>query len=80
MKNNKQIRILFKIPEDWVDYEDPVFGLGSLLHSRLEPMLKEAVVEKAVSQMKMPEIKITPEEVKDRMLTILAERALEKDD
>ncbi len=76
---SKQIKILFQIPEDWVDYEDPLFGFGSFLRQRLDPMLRDAVVEKAVSQMKIPEIKITPEEIKDRMLTIMAEKALERE-
>ncbi len=73
---DKKIKILFEVPSKWVDYEDPLFGLGSFFSQRLEPMLRDAVVDKAVSQMEIPDIKITKEEIKDRMLTILAERAL----
>jgi len=80
MGRDKKIKILFEIPSKWVDYEDPLFGLGSFFSQRLEPMLRDAVVEKAISQMEIPEIEITKEEIKDRMLTILAERALENAD
>lgn len=72
----KKIRILFEIPEDWVDYQDPLLGLGSFIHGRFDRMLKEAVVNKAVSQMKMPKIEITDEELRGKILELMAERAL----
>jgi len=79
MSNNKPIRIMFEFPRKWIDYDSPLLGLGSFLGERLDLLLKEKVVEKLMSEMELPDIQISKEEVKDRMLTILAERALEKD-
>jgi uncharacterized NAD(P)/FAD-binding protein YdhS len=74
----KKIRVMIEIPEDWIDYDDPVFGLGHYVSDRLQPLLREAVIDKALAEMKIPKISITKEEIKDRMLTILAEKALEE--
>ena len=74
----KKIRILIEIPEKWVDYEDPVFGLGSFVSDRFEVLLKDAIVQQALKKIQLPTIKIASKEVKDKILTILAERVLEE--
>lgn len=75
----KKLKILFEVPEKWVDYESPLFGFGSILGQRLDRALRDQVVQKLTDQMILPEIRISSKEIKDRMLTILAERALDKD-
>ena len=73
----KTIKVLIEIPSKWVDFESPLGLAAFTIRERLDLLLKEKVIDKAVSQMEIPKIQITPEEVKNRMLDILAKRALE---
>jgi len=74
----KYIQVLVKVPSKWVDFESPLGLIQSIIKGKLNNLLEEKVVEKVLKEMKMPKIKITKEEVKSRMLDILAERALEE--
>lgn len=73
----KKIKVMMEIPENWVDVDDPLFGMASMLGDRFEKRLLDRAVEEAVKKLTLPVIEINPEEIKDRMLTIMAERALE---
>jgi len=72
----KYIQVLVKVPSKWVDFESPLGFTQSVIKGKLTRLLEEKVVEKVLKEMKMPKIKIIKEEVKSRMLDILAERAL----
>lgn len=76
----KTIRILIEIPEKWVDFNSPLGMVSYSVHQTVEKMIKELVEEKYISQIKLPAIdEITTEQVKDRVATILAKRALDKE-
>lgn len=76
-KMKKTIKVLIEIPTNWFDYESPL-GLASIsIRDRLDRLLEEKVVEKAVKKMDISSIKVTKKEIKERILDILARRALE---
>jgi hypothetical protein len=77
-KSPKTIRVLIEIPEKWVDFESPLGFITGSIRQMVERQVKDAIVEQYIAQMEIPEITVTAEEVKDRMLTILAERALDE--
>lgn len=74
----KNIKVFLEIPEDYIDIESPILWVGRSVKDSVESKLKDAFVEQYLTKITLPEIKISPEEIKDRMLQILAERALEK--
>jgi hypothetical protein len=76
--NTKTIEVLLRIPEDWVNPDDPFFGLATFARDKFERVLFDAAVEQALPKLKLPKITITKEEVKERMIEILAERSLEE--
>ncbi len=76
---SKTIKIWFELPTNILELDELSFldalagrGRDSLLRA-----IQTKVTDDLISKLKIPKIKITPEEIKDRMLTILAERALE---
>jgi hypothetical protein len=77
-KSPKTIRVLIEIPEKWVDFESPLGFITGSIRQMVERQVKDAIIEQCLSQMEIPEITVTAAEVKDRMLTILAERALDE--
>jgi len=83
----KFIEVKIKIPKDWIDDDgisDNRLKLLSLLAGRTQERMKRDVfagaVEKIIEKTKLPKVKITKEEVKDRMLDIMAQRALDGND
>lgn len=76
----KTIKILVEMPSKWVDFESPMGLAMYSLKDKLTRLLEEKVIDKAVSKMKIPKITVTPEEIKDKMLDILARKALENKD
>lgn len=80
LTKNENIKVLFEFPKKWVDFDSPMGMLGDVFRNKLDDLLRDAVVEKVLKKMEIPKIKVTKEEIKDRMLSILAKRALDKDD
>ena len=74
----KKIRILFEIPEKWVDLESPLGLLSPILYRTVQQKLKEALVEEYVNKVEMPEIKIDPEELKKEVLSKMADKAIKE--
>ncbi len=73
----KTIKVYFEIQEDWFDAESPTGWTSMTVRDLVGEKLKETVIKQYLSKITLPKIEIKPEEVKDRILTILAERALE---
>lgn len=73
------MKIQFEFPENWLDdfQLDQFSFLSSTLKDNLRALLREAIVEKAMAQTEVPKIEVSAAEVKERMLLLLAERALE---
>lgn len=78
----KKIEILIKLPTNYFMKKDELDILSSFT-GRFQDSFQERIlagaVEKALKKVEFPEIKISKEEVKEKMLEILAERALERD-
>ncbi len=77
----KDIEILIKIPGEWIDVNSPTLMLPGYIDQYLRPMLRSQVVNEVaerIAENVVHEIKVSPEEVKDRVLTLLAKRALER--
>lgn len=77
MTKQKDIQVLIKIPRKWVDFNSPLGMISILVYTNFKRILERKIEEKVLNEIELPEIKIDPAEVKDRMLDILAERALE---
>lgn len=80
--NNMQeekIEVLIKVPKDWLETNelDILSMFGGRIRDKVKDKILDSAMEKIMKKIKLPNIKITPAEIKNRMLTILAERALE---
>ena len=73
----KDIEVLIKIPRKWVDFNSPLGMISTLVYTNFKKLLNQKIEEKVLNEIELPEIKIDPIEVKNRMLQILAEKALE---
>ena len=78
-KQKKDIEILIKVPRGWLSENELDFltMLGRGLRGKIADRVTEGAVEKILEQIDLPKIIVTKEEIKSRMLDILAERALE---
>lgn len=75
---NKEIKIQFIIPEGYIDLEEsPIGWLDTTIRDEVRRSLKDTLVEQYLPQIKISKIEITKEEIKEKMLEILAERALD---
>jgi len=78
----KTIKLYIEIPKDWARIDEHTASdiSAMLMDTRMliESKLEDKLLEKAVAQMKVPKIEITEQEIKDRMLDILAKKALKK--
>jgi len=78
MPKTKTMRVLIEMPSNWWDFDSPT-GLASFhIKQMVERQLKDALVEQYLAKVELPAIRITAAEIKDRMLTLLAERVLEE--
>lgn len=73
----KTIKVYLEIPEKLIDIDSPFLSFSANMREAVYKILKTAIVEQYLNKIKIPEIEITKEEIKDQMMTILAERALE---
>ncbi len=80
MNDKKDIEVSIKVPKGWLSTNDLDFL--SLFTGRIKDRVKDKLLDEATAkimkQIDLPKIKVSPEEIKDRMLTILAEKALEE--
>lgn len=74
----KYIQVLIKVPSRWVDFESPSGLISYTIKQELTKLLEKEVISKVMCDIELPKIKYTKEEIKNKMLHILAERALEK--
>ncbi len=74
------MKVIIELPDNWLntDLTGNIDWITRTVKDTVQHEIKEKVVEQVLSQTELPKIVITPEEVKDRMVTILAERALEE--
>ena len=79
MKHRNDIEVLLKVPKDWLSTNElDIFSIfGGHIKDRVKDRLLEEATSKIMKEITLPDIKITPEEIKSRMLTIMAEKALE---
>ena len=74
----KTIKVLIEIPEKWIDLDNSPLGwVSTTVRDMVKQQLKEQIIEYYISRMDTPEIKVSKEEVKMRIIDKLAERALE---
>lgn len=77
MLKEKKIRVLIEIPEKWFDADSPLGFASYSMKQMVENQLKEALTEEYIKKVTLPKIKFSKEEIKDRILTLLAERAMQ---
>lgn len=81
--DNDVIEVLVRIPrQEWFNNDElsGMLWLRDNIKQDITRAVRDIIVEKKAGEIALPDIKISPEEVKDKMLSILAERALEKED
>jgi hypothetical protein len=82
LSDKKNIQIIIELPTDYFFSLDELSQLCSYSGTFRDAFLRKLLdksVEKALKETVLPKIKIDPKEVKDKMLTILAERALQNE-
>ncbi len=76
----KNIEIKIKVPNDWIKLNE--LEILTLIGDQFKDHFKKAVLSqaigKAVNHLKIPEIKIDPVEIKNRMIDIIARESLER--
>ena len=79
MKKNK-IRVLIEIPTKWIDTKSivPMAYFGESMAKAIQSLVEEKLTDRMLAKIEMPKIKVNKKEVKEKMLEILAERALEE--
>lgn len=74
------MKLQIELPKKWLTERD-LDDLGWMIKT-VKPWFRSAiedrVIDKLLEDVEIPKVEITPEEIKDRMIQILAERALEK--
>ncbi len=82
MSKSKDIEVKFKVPIDYLTRNqlDVMQNILGLSQTKVRNDVFSRAVDKIMKEIKIPKIKINKDEVKDRMLTIMAERALDGDD
>ena len=74
------MKVVIELPDNWIN-EDMTGNLDFMFRTvkqEVAKQVKDRVVEEVLKNTPLPEITITGAEIKDRMITILAERALQK--
>ncbi len=81
MSKKKIIEVSIRVPEDWLDMDelDLMRLIGGRVKERVEDSVMDRAIDKIMGEIKIPKVKISPKEVKDRMLDIMAQRALDGD-
>ena len=76
--NKKDIEVKIKVPLNWLRMNELAFlgTLGRGVRGKVSDRVIDGAVEKILKEIAIP--KIDPKEIKDKMLTILAERALDE--
>ena len=72
----KTIDVLVKIPADWVQINGPEVTIGQDIAFRIDGLVISALATQFIKQIDLPALTITPDEVKDRVIDILAERSI----
>lgn len=75
---SKTFRVLFEFPEKWVDLETPTGVLGGTFRSEAWRALLEEFSKRVLDHYKDIKIEITPEEIKTRVIDILAQEQVDK--
>lgn len=78
MMKTIKYKILVEVPENWIDTDAPQIIFSSAIRGEVERLIQEEIEKNILPTLKLPQVKISKEEVKDRMLQILAEKALEE--
>jgi hypothetical protein len=81
MKSNEEkIEVLIKVPKNWLDLDqlDLLTTLGGSIRHRVSDAILEKATKEIVSKIKLPKFKINVNDVKNKMLSILAQKALEQ--
>lgn len=75
--SKKKVRILIEMPEKWVDLESPWGIVSNSVRQMVERNVIDVLVTEYVARQKLPKIKITVKEIKEKMLELMAKKALE---
>lgn len=72
------MKVLIELPDNWFDAESPL-GLASYsIRQMAEKVLREAFEEHIIAHTKIPKIKISANELKQKVLEEMAKRAIDK--
>jgi hypothetical protein len=80
----KTIKILIEVPENWIDVDSPTLWAGRAVYNMARDLVKDAIIEQYLNKITPPDFTFTDKElkdgIKDKITTILAERAIKKND
>ena len=78
--SDKKIKIYLEVPEKWFDLDSPIPLRLETIRDAVGRELIDKAVEEILGKTELPIITISEAEIKNRMLDILAKRALEKNE
>ena len=76
------MKILIEVPDNWLDgdYAGNIEFITRTCKQVITQRLTDKMLDEVIEKTPVPKIEISKEELKSRMLDILANRALEKSD
>ncbi len=79
IEDKRTIKVQLEMPTKWLEESQGEGFLQFLgqIRERFADRVFDKAVEKVLSELEIPEVKIDPKEIKDRMLDIMAKRALD---
>ena len=82
MKTKKEIEVLIKYPSDFLSENDfdGISMFGRAFRESVDEIVRDEVVKKIMEEIEIPKVEFTEGELKDRILTAMARRVLEKDE
>ena len=74
------MKVQIELPNGWLDsdHSADLTWMFKTVKQEVERQVKEKAIEAIMKDLVIPKITIDPKEIKDRMLTLLAKRALEE--
>lgn len=72
------MKVMFELPDHWVDFESPLGIVGLTLKEELSKALRDVLIEKYLKNMKMPRIVIKQAELKKEVLRQMAQKIIER--
>lgn len=70
------MKVYIEIPDGWIDADSPMLWVSRSVKEEARKVIREEMVKQYLDKIELPELNITTEEIKQRVLDKLAEKAI----